>query len=156
MDPAVCYQIARKNYLYGKWIQGCGWYPDRVARIYNRNYSEFGLSQVHESLVGKSYQKLKGHLLHTPFHGPEDFLRKMEHYSSLFAKQYQGKRKSSYAKAALHSGFAFVKSYILKKGFLDGSHGLIISVYNAKTAFIKYLKLKRLNKNPVNEEYFPS
>ena len=69
----------------------------------------------------------------------------MQLYSSLFAEQYQHKKSSSLTKALLHAFFAFFKNYILKKGFLGGEEGLIISLYNGHTAFYKYLKLWERN-----------
>src|SRR3546814_18652294 len=69
-----------------------------------------------------------------------DFLSKMQSYSELFAKQNQGKKSSSITKAILHGSFAFFKSYILKRGFMGGYEGFVISTYNANTAFYKYLK----------------
>jgi hypothetical protein len=70
----------------------------------------------------------------------------MERYTTLFAQQNAGTKKSSFLKAYLHGKFAFFKSYILKRGFLMGKEGFIISYYNANTAFYKYLKLAEINK----------
>ena len=70
----------------------------------------------------------------------------MQFYSDLFAQQNKGKKKSSVSKAILHGAGAFFKSYILKKGFLGGYEGFIISAYNGHTAFYKYMKLYELNK----------
>jgi hypothetical protein len=65
----------------------------------------------------------------------------MQMYSTLFAEQNAGKKRSSLSKAIGHGLAAFFKSYILKRGFLAGKEGLIISIYNAHTAYYKYLKL---------------
>ncbi len=147
LDPACAYTIPRKNFLNKKWIKGCGWYPDRVARLYNRKETQFCFSKVHESLETKNLISLKNPLLHTPYRSTQEFLVKMQHYSTLFAEQYKGKRKSSFRKALGHGLFAFFRSYLLKKGFLDGSEGFTISLYNANTAFYKYLKLKEILNN---------
>jgi hypothetical protein len=69
----------------------------------------------------------------------------MQSYSTLFAKQNQGKKKSSFTKALAHGWFAFFKSYILKRGFLGGYEGYVISAYNGHTAYYKYLKLLEAN-----------
>jgi hypothetical protein len=70
----------------------------------------------------------------------------MQTYSQLFAAQNQGKKSSSLPKAIFHGAFAFLKSYFLKKGFLAGKEGFIISAYNGHTAFYKYLKLLEANR----------
>jgi hypothetical protein len=70
----------------------------------------------------------------------------MQVYSSLFAEQNKGKKKSCFTRALLHGWHAFLKSFFLKRGFLAGKEGFIISSYQAQTAFYKYLKLAELNK----------
>ena len=144
LDSRFVYSIPRKNFLNKKWIRGCGWWPDRVKRLYNRKKTKFNHAMVHESLEESKTILLKHPLFHTPYRSTEEFLAKMQHYSSLFAEQYKGKRKSSFKKALGHGFFAFFKSYLLKRGFLDGKEGFIISLYNANTAFYKYLKLYEL------------
>jgi hypothetical protein len=69
----------------------------------------------------------------------------MQHYSDLFAKEQCGKRKSSFRTALAHGFGAFVKTYLLKRGFLMGREGFMIAFYNANTAFYKYLKLDEMN-----------
>ncbi len=143
------YQIDRKNYFNGKWVRWCGgWHPDPVVRLYNRQTTRFTDDSVHEKVIVGNLQivLLASSLLHTPYRCMEDFLTKMQMYSSLFAKQNKGKKHSSMGKAILHGWFAFIKSYLLKKGFLGGREGFIISIYNAHTAFYKYLKLMEVNK----------
>ena len=70
----------------------------------------------------------------------------MQHYSTLFAEQNKGKKKSSLFHAIFHGFFAFFKSYILKTGIFLGAQGFIISLYNGHTAYYKYLKLAEINK----------
>jgi glycosyltransferase involved in cell wall biosynthesis len=147
LDPTHVYQLERKNYFNGKWIRWCGgWHPDPVVRLYHRGSTRFSSDAVHEKVVVGNLRliPLASPLLHTPYRNMEDFLSKMQIYSTLFAQQNKGKR-SSMGKAVLHSWFAFFKSYILKRGFLGGKEGLIISIYNAHTAFYKYVKLMEIN-----------
>ncbi len=141
----IAYTIERHNFFNGKRIQGCGWSPDRVARLYHRKYTQFSPSFVHEALETPNLRSLQSPLLHTPYQSTGDFLAKMQHYSTLFAEQNRGKKTSSFKKALGHAAFAFFRSYFLKRGFLDGAEGFIISLYNGNTAFYKYLKLKELN-----------
>lgn len=149
LDPNCVYQILRHNFYNGKRIYGSNWNPDWVARLYHKQKTSYCNSQVHESLKTNHLQlvSLKGHLTHTPYASISDFLQKMEHYTSLFAEQNKGKRKSSFASALWHAFFSFFKSYFIKKGILDGTEGFIISFYNANTAFYKYLKLVEANKH---------
>lgn len=147
LKRGVVYSCVRKNFYRGKWIKGCGWYPDRQFRLYNRLDTSFTEAKVHEAVDVKhmKHHPLKGCIVHYSYGCVDDFLVKMRSYSSLFAEQNAGKKKASFGKALSHAFFAFIKSYFLKRGFLDGREGFEISLYNANTAFYKYLKLMEAN-----------
>jgi len=149
LDPQCVYSFPRHNYFNGKFIRWCGWYPDRVIRLYNRKSTQFTDAQVHESVSTKGLKHVewKVPINHYSYANIADFLPKMQSYSSLFADQYCGKKSSSPCKAILHGFFAFFKSYILKRGFLGGYEGYVISAYNGHTAFYKYLKLYEANQH---------
>ncbi len=144
LNPQRVYSIQRHNYFNGKLIKWCGgWYPDRVVRLYNRKTARFNSAQVHEKIISDGLKEipLKGPVLHTPYREIGDFLSKMQMYTSLYAAQEKTRKKGSLTQAILHSWFAFFKSYVLKKGFLGGREGFIISAYNGHATFYKYLKL---------------
>jgi glycosyltransferase involved in cell wall biosynthesis len=149
LDAASIYQLQRKNYFNGKWVRWCGgWHPDPVLRLYNRKTTRFSDDAVHEKVLsqGLSVIPLASPLIHTPYRSMEDFLHKMQIYSTLFAQQNKGKKRASVLGAVVHGLFAFLKSYLFKKGFLGGKEGFIISIYNGHTSFYKYLKLIEINK----------
>jgi glycosyltransferase involved in cell wall biosynthesis len=138
------YSIRRHNYYNQKKITTCsGWNPDWVIRLYNRKITSFSSDKVHERILAENLtiSPLKGTITHTPYLCIQDFLDKMQSYSSLFALQSRGKKKAGIFTALAHSLAAFFKSYILKKGFIQGQEGLIISLYNSHVSFYKYLKL---------------
>lgn len=149
--PHLAYSMPRRNYYNGKWIKGCGWYPDRVIRLYHKKESCYSTAAVHESVTAKAIKPLKAPLLHTPCRSSSDFLRKMDQYSTLFAEEQKGKRSSSMSKALFHAIFSFIKSYVVRKGFLDGAEGFAISLYNANSTFYKYWKLAEANRNSEND-----
>ncbi|HEY4658665.1 MAG TPA: hypothetical protein VIH11_04055, partial [Gemmatimonadaceae bacterium] len=53
-------------------------------------------------------------------------------------------RRTSAAGAVAHAGFAFLRNYVLRRGFMDGSAGLIVSALNAYYVFLKLAKLWEL------------
>ena len=144
LDPQCVYSFSRHNYYRGKFIKGCGWYPDTVVRLYNRNKTGFSDDYVHEKVLtdGLKVVSFKSPVLHFPYNTIDDFLSKMQLYSSLFAKDKRGKKKASLFRAISHGLFSFFRCYFLKKGILLGSQGFEISAYNAITAYYKYLKLR--------------
>ena len=147
LDSSSVYSFCRHNFYRGRFIKGCGWYPDRVVRLYNRTKTAFSNDLVHERVLSDHMRRvdLQNPVEHYPYFTISDFLTKMQSYSTLFAEQYKGKKSSSFFKALTHGLASFLKSYILKKGFLLGSEGFEISVYNGNTAFYKYLKLREAN-----------
>ncbi|HXF28590.1 MAG TPA: glycosyltransferase family 2 protein [Chlamydiales bacterium] len=153
LNADTIYSISRHNYYRDKLIKGCGWYPDRVVRLYNRKKTRFSDAKVHEAIIKEGCQlaELKNPLLHYPYNSIDDFLKKMQLYSRLFAEQYAGKKKAGMTTAIGHGFFAFLKSYLIKQGALYGSEGFEISLYNAITAYYKYLKLRDMNEQHVSK-----
>ncbi|ECL3117732.1 glycosyltransferase [Campylobacter jejuni] len=140
--------LSRKNLYKGEWIKACGWWPDYVLRIFNKNFTRFNNNLVHESLILPSNAKkihLKNGLRHYAFRDISHLINKMQHYSSLWAKQNIHK-KSGVLKANLRAFWTFFRNYFLKNGFLYGYKGFIISVCNALGTFFKYMKLYELQK----------
>lgn len=158
LDPSCTYAISRDNYYRGKHIKGCsGWYPDFVTRLYNRKSTSFNDAAVHEKIIQGSLKKvsLKHSMTHIPYRKVEDFLYKMQTYTTLFAEQHKGHKSSSLSKAIIHSLACFIKSYIIKRGFLLGYEGFFISLYNGHVAFYKYIKLLEGNQKLKKETTFP-
>lgn len=147
LDNHTVYSIPRRNFYQGHWVRGCGWWPDKALRLYNKKITQFSNVKVHESIETKQLNvaSLKACLNHYSYDSVSNFLTKMQSYSDLFAEEWKGKKKSSPCKAALHAGFAFFKSYVLKGGIRDGYSGFLISAYNGHTAFYKYMKLYEIN-----------
>lgn len=148
LSTDTIYKIPFRNYYNNKWIKGCGWYPESHIRLYHKETTSFSDSQVHEKILSKSLsiKKLKHPIHHTSYRSIQDFIDKMDRYSTLFAKQNKGKMQASFKTALFHGIFAFFKSYFLKRGFLMGKEGFIISLYNANTSYFKYLKLMEENR----------
>jgi hypothetical protein len=72
----------------------------------------------------------------------------MNRYAGLSARQMQeAGRKGSLFSALVYPPFVFLKNYILKLGFREGSVGLIVSAMNSYYVFLKYLKLWELRRD---------
>lgn len=143
--PLSCTLIAmpRKNLYNGEWIKACGWYPDFVTRVFCKNYTRFNDNIVHESIIvpkDARLIKLDSGLKHYAYNSISHLLEKMQRYSTLWAQQNANKA-SSPLKAIIHGSWAFFRNYVLKKGFLYGYKGFVISVCNGLGAFFKYMKL---------------
>ena len=119
-----------------------------MIRVFNKNYTKFNENIVHESVIVPKDAKLKrleAGLKHYAFDSVSALLKKLDRYTELYAEQNKGKKQSSISKAILHGFFSFFKNYLLKKGFLYGYKGFLISTCNALGSFFKYIKLYEMN-----------
>ncbi|CAD7286472.1 glycosyltransferase family 2 protein [Campylobacter suis] len=134
-------------------IKYCGWNNQKIKRLYNKKITHYNDNDVHEDIItqGLRTEILSGNIRHYSYSSIEQFVQKANTYSTLFAKNNAGKKHSSPAKAFLNAAYSFFKTYIFKKGFLDGYVGLIIAVSHAVTNFYKYIKLYELNQEAKNE-----
>src|SRR4029077_18266084 len=88
---------------------------------------------------------LKGDLLHRAYKDSTETLVKIQRYSEIYARENVKRTSSSVGKIMFRSTFAFFKSYIIKRGFMDGFEGLMVAVAVANHVFYKYAKLYELN-----------
>jgi glycosyltransferase involved in cell wall biosynthesis len=148
LDDNQVYRFSRHSFYRGKFIKGCGWYPDKILRLYNKSRTSLNDNQVHESVMvkeGMSIVDLNGALKHYPYDSAGSLVAKLQFYSTLFAEQNRGKRKSSPLKAVSRGLGAFLKGYVIRKGFLDGYAGFHIALCQGLATYLKYLKLYEAN-----------
>lgn len=141
------YSIPRRAYFLGKWIKHSGWYPGRVIRLFNKHQCKFSDSEVHEHLLvnGKTGE-LEKDLEHYTDPNIHHYFEKFNVYTTLAAKNLaENEKKASLIDILFRPAFLFVKMYILKLGFLDGIHGLILAVFSSCYVFTKYCKLWEIN-----------
>ncbi len=141
------YSVPRKAYFLGKWIQYSGWYPGRVTRLFDRRFVKMSDHDVHEKLICDSPTgELQYPLDHFTDPSVEHYFQKFNSYTTLAAKELANRGKTVTVFTAFLRGlFAFVKMFVIKRGFLDGSRGFILAVFSANYVFTKYVKLFEMN-----------
>jgi hypothetical protein len=102
---------------------------------------------VHERLIPNGpVAKLENPMLHYSFMNYSQVLKKLDRYSTASAEQAFAKGKTSNPlKAVLHGVWAFVRTYIIRAGFLDGGQGFALAISNAQGTYYRYIKLWHLN-----------
>jgi heptosyltransferase III len=147
--PAEAFRMNRLSSYGNKWIKHGSWYPDRKIRLWNRSIGLWGGENPHDRVVlkrGTRVVHLDGDILHRAYKDSRETLDKIQRYSEIFAFENVGRKSSSIIKILGHTTFAFVKSYIIKRGFLDGYEGLMVAKAEANHVFYKYAKLYEVNK----------
>lgn len=141
------YWISRRNYFLGRWMRHGGWYPDRVLRLFDRRKGRFGGENPHARVViaNGSVGLIDSHLIHLTYRDFSQYIRKQDWYTGISAvgRVKHGRRPGSVTGAELlvRATVKFVQAYVLKRGFLDGFHGLIAAVGASYWNFIKYAKV---------------
>jgi glycosyltransferase involved in cell wall biosynthesis len=140
------YRIPRVAFFMGRWIRHGDWYPDYQLRLFNRGRGRWRGGRVHESVqVDGSPGILRGEIQHFTYRCLSDYLRRLEIYSTLAAQDYRQKgRTASLPKILGNPLVTFVKGYLLKRGFLDGTPGLMVAIMGAISVYFKYAKLYEL------------
>ena len=142
------YLIKRDNFFLGKKIIGCGWGNDWQLRLVRKSFSKLSDRQVHEKIIVEGQTgKLQNKLNHHSFRSVEDALVKINNYSSLEAKEKFQKIPVNKFTILISPPVYFLQHFILKKGFLDGYRGIIISYLHMITKLQVQLKIIELKKN---------
>lgn len=142
-DAPDALSLPRLSSYCGQFMRHGGWYPDRVVRVFRRGKARFSDDIVHESVqVQGSIGQLQQNLLHISYRSLDDVLEKMNRYSSAGAVKLAARgRQSSLATAFGKSLWAFIRTYILRRGFLDGRLGFVLACSIAHETWYRYLKL---------------
>lgn len=143
------YAIARSNWFLGRFMRHSGWYPDRVTRLYPRAFS-YNDNLVHESLhhPGATVIPLVGNLEHLTCRDLTQFQKKQLAYAQAWAQQhFQAGKSCSVFSTYSHAIGAWLKTLILRGGFLDGAQGWVLAMVNAQYTFNKYATLWALTQS---------
>lgn len=149
---AAMYRFIRRNSAFGKDFKYGVLGPDSVIRLFPKDKVKWQ-DKVHERPVGDlPVITLKGHMKHYTYRTFEQYVQKMNQYSSIGAQNYYDKHKkvSLIGDFVFRPAFAFLKMYVLKKGFLEGWLGFVLCLSYANYTLNKYVKLKLLNEENKN------
>jgi glycosyltransferase involved in cell wall biosynthesis len=142
------YRLPRLSEFCGRFIHHSGWRPDYTLRLARRTKAGFTDHFLHAHMtVQGTTADLQQPLVHYSYPNVNDVLEKLNRYSSGHARDMQGAGKQGSLTRALLAGlFAFVRTYVLRLGFLDGRHGLMLAIFNAEYTYYKYVKLMFLQR----------
>lgn len=134
------------NYC-GKWIKHGRWFPEKHIRLFRKTLVEWNNAEVHEELVLTNKENTgeldAGYINHYTIKSIKQHIEKVNYYSDLAAeKMFRLGKKSAWYKIIVNPLWKFFSDYILRRGFLDGSAGLLIAVISSFDTFLKYAKLR--------------
>jgi len=140
------YRIPRMAFYLGRWIRATDWYPDPQLRLFDRRKGRWEGHLIHESVrVRGSVGRLKADLEHYTYNDVSDHLRTIDRYTTLWARQaFEQGRRPGLLESTLSPLWAFLRNYVLKRGFILGEAGLTVSTLNAYYTCAKFVKLREL------------
>ncbi len=143
VSGTTVYRMPRASSYCGRTLRHGGWWPDYVIRLFRRGEARFSEDLVHERLLcTQDVGTLTQPLLHDTYASLEEALDKANRYSTLGAQQaFARGERASLMTALGHGLWAFFRTYVLRRGFLDGGQGLLLAVSNAHATFYRYAKL---------------
>jgi glycosyltransferase involved in cell wall biosynthesis len=144
--PVRAYRVPRVTFHLGRWIRTTDFYPDFQTRLYDRRAARWRGKYVHESVaVDGPVGRLTNELQHYSYRDLRDHLDRINRYTTLAAQQMrESGRRAGPLDLLLHPPAAFLRNYVLRRGFMDGSAGLTISLVNSYAVFLKFAKLWEL------------
>ena len=142
------YAIARRNRFLGRWLAHGEGYPDWNLRLFDRRRARWSEDLVHERVIADgSVARLRGDLLHASAESLDGYLAKQNRYTTLQAEAMHARgERSSSARLVLSPLARFLRFYVLRVGFLDGSAGLVHIAIGSFASFCKHAKLRALER----------
>ncbi len=145
------YKMNRLTNYCGKWIRHTGWYPDTKLRLWDNTKGHWTGENPHDEFKlfdeSSNVTLLYGDILHYSYYTIEDHLKQVDYFTDINSRvAFEKGKKSSHFKIFYKSWFKFFRDFVLKRGFLDGYSGFLISKISAKATAMKYQKLLALNK----------
>jgi glycosyltransferase involved in cell wall biosynthesis len=157
-DPSCAgFTMPRLVFYLGRWIRHCGWYPDRKVRLFRKDAAGWEGEFVHEKLVVRGeIRAFQNPIHHFTYRNIAAHLARIDKFADLGAqKLYARGRKCRWPHLLFLPLGRFLKSYFLKRGFLDGYAGIVVSVLNGYSIFVRYAKLGEIWRKGERIEPFP-
>jgi glycosyltransferase involved in cell wall biosynthesis len=149
-NQCMGYEIPRKNIIFGKWIKHSIWWPDYNLRLFKKGKGRFPEKHVHEKLkVDGEVGKLENPMIHYNYQTVSQFINKLnktytESETENFLKE--GKLINWYDAIRWPTN-DFVKTFFAEKGYKDGMHGLVLSLFQAFYALVFFAKVWEKKEN---------
>jgi hypothetical protein len=142
----VGYWVARRNYIWGRWIRGGGWWPDAQLRLFRRDRAGYAAERpVHEvATVDGPVGRLRCALVHYNYETVGQFVGKQRRYARLEARRRIGLGERPRPRRLLSAPLREARRRLIEeRGFVDGRHGAALAGLTALAALETQLLMLR-------------
>jgi len=141
------YRIKRENYFLGKRIRGCGWGRDYQVRLFRKSRTTVIDRPVHEGFrVDGAMGVLNGAITHYSYRTLKEAFAKIDTYSTLEAKEKAARMTVNPITMLCAPPLAFLHHFIVRRGFIDGTYGAMVSLMHALTKLQVRMKIWEMRK----------
>jgi (heptosyl)LPS beta-1,4-glucosyltransferase len=149
-DEADFIRIPRKNVVFGKVLRHSRWWPD-----YNIRFFKHGKVSWDEIIHAVPMTEGRGMdlesldelaITHHHYESLEQFIDRMNRYTTIQAKLKSKDYKFKWTDLIRRPTAEFLSRFFAGDGFRDGIHGLALSMLQAFSELVLYLKIWGLNK----------
>jgi len=139
--------VPRRNYVMGRVARA--WWPDRLTRVFHRRRCSWSDEVLHDTRFPSHPSRvtsLHGWLVHKRLSngGFADYFsnKRMDERLLMIARQMHARgKRCRWWDLVFRPKLAFWKSYLIKRGFLDGTFGLLIAQKASVSTQLKYAAL---------------
>lgn len=136
---AAGYTLPRREWMFWQW-QHPGSVHNQFLRLFDRTRGRMSNDPIHAApKVDGAVGRLRSVFFHYGEPSVSIKLAKIGHYADGLAERYSRKRLLL-LRALLYPPFGFVRHYLFKRQFLNGSAGLIHSLLMGVYGFLKYAR----------------
>jgi glycosyltransferase involved in cell wall biosynthesis len=148
---ADAYEVPRQNFFLGKWMRHGGWFPDEVIRLYRKDKGTYGGINPHAGVVLNSgtVGRLRTPLVHYTYTSFAHYISKQYPYADAAARELANRGKLPAIPTLqifIKTFWKFIEVYLIKRGFLDGTHGLVAAFGSTFAAYMKQARLWELSR----------
>ena len=140
------YRIPRKNIVFGSWLKHSRWWPDFNIRFFKKG--KVSWNEVIHSVpmtIGKGMdlpQEEDLAIIHYNYSSVEDYLERMNRYTTIQSKNLIEEGHKFIWKDLVKKPLSeFLSRYFGGEGYKDGLHGLALSLLQAFSELILYIKV---------------
>ncbi|MGD1146579.1 MAG: glycosyltransferase family 2 protein [Thermoanaerobaculaceae bacterium] len=135
----AAYAVRRINFAFGRPLRFGDWGSDEIVRLIDRRQASFVERAVHGAVTAPSVGRLRGAVEHHTLQSLAQYLPKLNDYALRGAADLLAAgRKSTLLGAVMHAKWRFVRSFVVRLGFLDGAVGFVVAGLAAYGTFLKW------------------
>ena len=142
-----CYELPRKNLVFGKWIERAGWWPDFQKRLFQQKKVKWSDAIHQPPVVEGSVKTLPAEerfaITHYNYTSIAQYLEKLNSYTAITAAEKPLATGSTVTPKTVISAFysQLMSRLFAQKGIDDGVHGVALS--HLQSMYELVIELKR-------------